>query len=129
MKYIVTVLVLGLVSGSMSYSIGLIGGNFCNHNGECNGTEVCSSFRCCEPVGGKCSSDADCCNGNCYGTTCKQCMPLSGNSCTIDDNCGYGKACINGRCCSGFNVPCRTSAECCNGMKCMVAGLTTTVCI
>lgn len=128
MKIIEAVLLLGLVGSSLGYSLGLIGRNFCNHDRQCNGTEVCSLFRCCEPVGGFCSSDADCCNSNCYGTTCKQCKPLTG-ICIKDDNCGYGKACINGRCCSGYNVPCRTSTECCNGMTCTIAGLTTTVCI
>lgn len=189
MKNIVSsiLLLVGLVVvSSTGYSTGLTGGSFCNYDRECPGTEVCSSLRCCEPLGEDCSSDADCCSGNCYGTTCssvvmvsrkaiysspactvnygscrddsnccshncesRQCIPLTVNSlmngrlnggrmnlrpyvqsCTAD-SCGYGKACIDGQCCSGFNVPCRSSSECCNGMTCMNNGpySSTTVCV
>ena len=78
----------------------------------------------CEPVGGACSADADCCDGiPCTDGTCHvQICGSAGAVCGADSDCCAGNVCNGGVCglpapvCSDPGQACGAGQPCCNGL-------------
>jgi len=106
---------------------------------------------CCNPIGGSCQGDFDCCDQNCVNGQC-QCLPVGSEECAAGEcclgSCEFGvqglislcqngagdpctvpEACISSNCadgtcstCSGSSGgPCATTADCCSGGVCAQA--------
>lgn len=118
--------------GSYCYNGRCVPDQGCSGQGEacvegqifcCEGYE-CVNGKCsvpCEPTGGKCDYDSDCCEGYCLNGVCStQCISTAGSACSDRRTCCEGLTCSNGRC-----VPlCKTSgscdrdSDCCEGYYC-----------
>jgi hypothetical protein len=78
----------------------------------------------CEPVGGSCSADADCCDGiPCTNGTCHiQICGSAGAACAANSDCCAGNVCNAGVCgapapvCSQPGQVCNANQPCCNGI-------------
>src|SRR6266516_2204766 len=81
----------------------------------------------CQPKGGSCSSDSDCCSGltcqsgECRPSKCQQ----KGGSCASDSDCCSGLVCSSGVCtapttpkCQPKGGPCASDSDCCSGQIC-----------
>lgn len=105
-----------------------VGEKGCESDGECEGSsggrpacgfgDDCMNVNCAGCNVHSCRSDTDC-GPN---TTCKSCGNGGGicwNSCTGEEQCGYGYACVDQRC--GLK-PCTEKADCAVNFECTPEG-------
>jgi hypothetical protein len=97
-------------------------GNIC-----CN--DVCVDAQCCDA--GDCVLEADICLDLLGVNICLCldgiCVPGTGTTCTVNDDCGTGEICCEGECVA---AECCTAADCAlNVGICVVAGLNICLCI
>ena len=107
------------------------GGGFCASASDCCGSIACErtlnngqiSGTCCNPIGGQCEYNVDCCDDNCQFGKCA-CIPINAGyygSCGSDADCCTG-SCIGGGCCQSGGGECQTDGDCClgncNGVSC-----------
>ena len=112
-------------------------GSACSASAEC-ASSYCQSGKCCGAAAHACTADADCCSGSCVNGACSNCSLLTqacdsvaccgGLECSLDRRCvaptgtacldlaecGQGRDCRNGACCTGDHQQCRADPECCN---------------
>ncbi|MBL8955649.1 MAG: hypothetical protein JNK82_33045 [Myxococcaceae bacterium] len=101
---------------------------------------ACTLGRCgtatCQPVGGACGAEADCCAGSfCFDftyapPTCRR-QHIDGSACDMASECLAG-VCTNGRCgalaCSTDGQACDDDSGCCPGSFCFTATYAPPVC-
>jgi hypothetical protein len=75
-----------------------------NERTDCAESFDFSDSNCCRPLGGSCSENDDCCDGQ-------------------------RTSCTNGRCCLGEDSTCNASAECCPGSSCRGGVCRSDVCL
>ena len=66
----------------------------------------------------KCSSNDQCCSGNCFGGACQPCFPSSSGSCTANSQCCSLNCHFVSNVCQGCvpnSRPCSLSSDCCSG--------------
>jgi hypothetical protein len=72
---------------------------------------------CCDPGGGDCGSDEECCTGHCDGGTCASCV-AAGESCLTDAECCSYSCGVSGTCdaCAPAGAECVADDDCCDGV-------------